>query len=416
MSWTHRVPDIDQRLAAAGLPPLPRHVWLEIDLDALTNNVAIVREIVGRAVGVNVVVKADAYGHGLLQTALAFEASGVDQLSVAGLDEGLRLREIDIRVPILVLFPVPEAEIPTAAQNGIELTLNSVPGKVPEGLVAQVEVETGLSRGGVVPDRVPELLAGLSDAGVRIGGMWTHLASPEDEAVTAGQLREFERATELVRDADLPVPMRHVAATGGFWTGRAPHYEGVRIGLGMYGLMPLDLPVASDLAPLAEKLRPAMVLKCKPLRIEQFRQGTRVGYGGRWTAQRDSWIATLPVGYADAIPRTAPWGEALVRGRRVPLVGTVAMDAVMADITDVMTERVTNQDEFVLLGSQGSEQITADHLARARTTIPWEVATSMSHRVPRVYHAGSVLMGLRTLNAETRVASTGVTTIGDPHR
>jgi alanine racemase len=267
-----------------------------------------------------------------------------------------------------------------------------------------------------VPDRVPALLAGLSDAGVRIVGMWTHLASPEDEAVTAGQLREFERATELVRDAGLAVPRRHVAATGGLWTGRAPHYEGVRIGLGMYGLLPLDLPIAPGLAPLAEKLRPAMVLKCKALRIEQFPQGTRVGYGGRWTAQRDSWIATLPVGYADAIPRPAPWGEALVRGRRVPLVGTVAMDAVMADITDVMTERVTNQDEFVLLGRQGREQIAADQLARARTTIPWEVATSMSHRVARVYHADSVLMGLRTLNAETRVASTGVTTIGDPHR
>jgi alanine racemase len=121
------------------------------------------------------------------------------------------------------------------------------------------------------------------------------------------------------------------------------------------------------------------------------------------------------VGYADAIPRTAPWGEALVKGRRVPLVGTIAMDAVMADITDVIAEGVTNQDEFVLLGSQGSEQIRADELARARNTIPWEVATSTFHRIPRVYHAASVLVGLRTLNAESRVSSTGVMNIGDPH-
>ncbi len=184
----------------------------------------------------------------------------------------------------------------------------------------------------------------------------------------------------------------------------------------MYGLLPLDLPIPAELQPFADRLRPAMALKCKALRIEQVHAGTRVGYGGQWMAERESWIATLPVGYADAIPRTAPWGEALVGGRRVPLVGTVAMDAVMADVTDVLTESFNAEDEFVLLGSQGGEQISAEELARARNTIPWEVATSMSHRVPRVYHADSVLMGLRTLNAETRVASTGVITVGDPHR
>jgi alanine racemase len=183
----------------------------------------------------------------------------------------------------------------------------------------------------------------------------------------------------------------------------------------MYGLLPKDLPISDELRPFVDRLRPAMALKCSALRIEQFPAGTRVGYGGRWTAQRESWIATLPVGYADAIPRPAPWGEALVHGRRIPLVGTVAMDAVMADVTDVMTDGLGLADEFVLLGSQGGEQIRAEELARARNTIPWEVATSMSHRVPRVYHAGSVLMGLRTINAETRVSSTGVTSIGDPH-
>jgi alanine racemase len=282
-------------------------------------------------------------------------------------------------------------------------------------LTAQVEVETGLSRGGVVPGRVAELVSALVSAGVRVGGIWTHLASPEDEAVTATQIAEFERAVGLVRDAGLPVPPRHVAATGGFWTGRSQSYEGVRIGLGMYGLLPKDLPISDELRPFVDRLRPAMALKCSALRIEQFPAGTRVGYGGRWTAQRESWIATLPVGYADAIPRPAPWGEALVHGRRIPLVGTVAMDAVMADVTDVMTDGLGLADEFVLLGSQGGEQIRAEELARARNTIPWEVATSMSHRVPRVYHAGSVLMGLRTINAETRVSSTGVTSIGDPH-
>ena len=147
-----------------------------------------------------------------------------------------------------------------------------------------------------------------------------------------------------------------------------------------------------------------MALKCRALRIESFPAGTRVSYGGRWTAERESVIATLPVGYADTIPRSAPWGNALVRGQSVPLVGTVAMDAVMADVTEI--PGVNLQDEFVLLGEQGGATISAEALARGRNTIPWEVATSMSHRLPRVYHAASVLKGLRTLNAETRVSTT----------
>ena len=142
-----------------------------------------------------------------------------------------------------------------------------------------------------------------------------------------------------------------------------------------------------------------MALKCRAVRIETLPAGTRVSYGGRWQAERESVIATLPVGYARRDPAPGTWGEALVHGRRVPLVGTVAMDAVMADVTDV--PGISLEDEFVLLGRQGDDEITAEELARGRNTIPWEVATSMSYRLPRVYHAGSVLMGMRTLNADT---------------
>jgi alanine racemase len=157
-----------------------------------------------------------------------------------------------------------------------------------------------------------------------------------------------------------------------------------------------------------------MQLKCHALRIETFPAGTSVGYGGAWTAQRESVIATLPVGYGDAIPRNVPWGEVLVKGRRVPMVGNVAMDAVMVDITEV--PRVTPSDEFVVLGSQGNATISADALSRARNTIPWEVATNMSYRIPRVYHAGSVLMGVRTLNSETRVSSARTSIEGERNR
>jgi alanine racemase len=193
----------------------------------------------------------------------------------------------------------------------------------------------------------------------------------------------------------------------------APTYDGVRIGLGLYGLLPLDLPMPPERQAAAVRLQPAMALKARPLRVETISRGTSVSYGGRWTAERESVIATLPVGYADAIPRPAPWGNALVRGQLVPLVGTVAMDAVMADVTDVSGPTVTLQDEFVLLGEQGGATISAEAVARARNTIPWEVATSMSARIPRVYHAASVLMGLRTLNGETRVSPVSASVEGE---
>ena len=417
---------IDERLLAAGLPALPRRVWLEVDEDALAGNLAVVRDMVGSGVEVSAVVKADAYGHGLTPVGLAFEAAGADRLCAASLDEALALREAGVSIPILVLFAIPPGEAGAAAGSDIEIvaadhlgmaeTLDQWGAEGSEGeLVVHVEVETGLTRGGVMPEDVPALIVRLNETPrVRVAGLWTHMAAAENESVTAAQVAAFDRAAALVRDARLPLPKRHLAATGGLFTGRVPAYEGVRIGLGAYGLMPYDLPIPEELRGFADRLQPAMQLKARALRIERFPPGVAVSYGGRWSTERESVIATLPVGYADAIPRPAPWGEALVRGARVPLVGTVAMDAVMADVTDV--PGLSLDDEFVLLGPQGGQEISTGELAQTRNTIPWEVATGMSYRIPRVYHAGSVLVGLRTLNAETRVSYTGASPRGDWNR
>jgi alanine racemase len=361
---------IDERLAAAGLPPLPRRGWLEIDEYALGNNVAVFRELVGPNVELMAVVKADAYGHGLVPAARAFVAAGADRLCVASVDELAALRAGGVETDVLVLY------------------------RAPGDITAEVEIETGLTRGGLKPR---ELLPAAEPA-----ALWTHLASPEDADATARQVSEFERAVEAVA-SNGGRPRRHLAATGGVLSGRGPSYEGVRIGIGLYGLYPSDLPIPDEIKPLAERLKPAMALKCMPLRVATFPAGTAVGYGGTWVAQRESVIATLPVGYGDGFARAyQPGGQALVRDRRVPLVGTVAMDAVMADVTDI--EGVTTDDEFVLLGDQGAESIAANDLARLRNTIPWEVVTGMSFRLPRVYHAASVLKGLRTLAGEVRVS------------
>ena len=359
---------IDERLVTAGLPPLPRKVWLEIDVDALRNNLHAIRELVGPKVALNGVVKADAYGHGLVPVARVFEQAGADRLCVASLDEALVLRGAGIAAPILVLFPIPVRAVARAAQQRIEIV--AADAQTTAAVLAQwrsdapsatasaqlnvhVEVETGLSRGGVKPSAVVEL-ARLIDATPRthLAGIWSHLATPESAEATRLQDEAFEQALVALREGGVNQPPRHLSATGGLFTEWSPTYEGVRPGISLYGLLP-DIRIGPHETTIAANLKPAMSLKCQALRVEHFPAGTPVGYGGTWVAERDSVIATLPVGYGDGWARAySPGAQALVRGRRVPLVGTVAMDAVMADVTEI--EGVGLDDEFVLLGRQGA--------------------------------------------------------------
>jgi alanine racemase len=175
-------------------------------------------------------------------------------------------------------------------------------------------------------------------------------------------------------------------------------YEAIRPGLSIYGLVPDDMAEGPAARGGAAALRPAMALRARPVRVADLPAGWGVSYGPSFEARRPSRIATLPLGYGDGWPRAlSNRAEALVRGRRVPLVGTVAMDAVMADVTDVPGPLVGVDDEFTLLGEDGDERITALDLARSRATISWEVVTSMSRRLPRVYHAAAGVAGLRTL-------------------
>jgi alanine racemase len=186
-------------------------------------------------------------------------------------------------------------------------------------------------------------------------------------------------------EAGIPVPPRHIAASGGIFTHDEPSLDLVRPGLAVYGLLDAGLPIAPDAVEAAAALRPAMSLKARAIAFSDVPIGGTVGYGGTWRAERESRIAVLPVGYGDGYLRGAqPRSSVLVRGRRVPLVGPVSMDAVTADVTDV--PGLDHGDEFVLLGRQGPEVISAGDLARLRNTIAWEVLTSMAQRLDRVYH------------------------------
>lgn len=361
------------------------------------------------------VVKADAYGHGAIPVAMALEAAGADGFCVATIDEALALRRAGIDRPILVLYPIPAALAGAAARERIAVTagddellvallttLRDSPTERP--LDVHVEVETGLGRGGFDTAHVREAARALAAAeGVRLAGAWTHFQAAEDGTRTAAQLAAFERVMAGLAEAGLAVSPRHVAASGGLLLDGVASFEGVRPGLATYGLVPDELLAVAGPAPVgaAADLRPILALYARPVRVADVPAGWGISYGPTFTTTRPSRIATLPLGYGDGWPRIlSNRADALVRGRRVPLVGNVAMDAVMADVSDVPGPPVDVADEFVLLGAQGGERITAADLAAAQGTNSWEVVTNLSARLPRVYHAASVPRETRTLDAD----------------
>ena len=414
---TRRADDaIEDRLEAAGLPPLPRTAWAELDLDALTGNLATLRRLAGEGTPVHPVVKADAYGHGAAPIASALEAAGADGFCVATLDEAIALRGAGIRAPILVLYPIPPVFASVAREHDIAITASDPVllgallaalhgGDEGSRLAIQLEVETGLGRGGLAgPDLVDAVRA--IDAGpARLAGLWTHLQEAEDEPRTAAQLERFERATEELATAGVPLPPRHLAASTGLLLDGIASLDGARPGLAIYGLVPDEL--LEIVGESVHGLRPVLSLHARPVRVADLPAGWGISYGPSFTTERPSRIATLPLGYGDGWPRSlSNRAEALVRGVRVPLVGNVAMDAVRADVTDVPGRPVSVDDEFVLLGTQGTEQITAAEVAAARGTNSWEVVTNLAARLPRVYHAASVPRQTRTLAGDAIASAT----------
>ncbi len=339
---------------------------------------------------------------------------------MATFDEAVELREAGLRLPILVLFPVPAEHAAEAGRRRIAVTVgdqvllertlvavaaardaarNGGRRHAPHQLEVHLELETGLGRAGILPVEAAEVAGRIAKApGVRLGGVWSHLQAPVDAVRSSGQADRFQSALDLLGADGFRIPRRHLSASGGLLTGNGPLLDGVRIGLALYGLPPDDLPPDRLAGSPAAGLQAVMSLHARPVRVIDLPAGSGISYGPSFTTTRPSRIATLPLGYGDGWSRASSnRAEALVRGVRVPLVGTVAMDAVMADVTDVPGPAVGVDDEFVLIGEQGEDRITARDVARARTTISWEVVTSMARRLPRVYHAGLVPLGARTL-------------------
>lgn len=356
----------------------------EILLDAIGHNLRVVQAAApGRKIVA--VVKADAYGHGVVRVAQRLQAEGVDGFGVALAEEGLELREAGIDRAILVLNGIhggAHREIISAGLTPVlyEISEASAFESVADGrpIDVHLKVDTGMGRLGVPLDGLSNFLRELRRyPSIRIAGMMTHLSTADtDPEYVAEQVAGFAQAQGLVRRFGHEPSVFHVANSAALFRHPETHFDWVRVGLALYGY-----PGSSTIdAPL----RPALRWRTEVLRLRVLKAGESAGYGRSFRASRETLLATIPVGYGDGLLRSASnRGHVLIRGVRCPIVGNIAMDLTTVDVSDV--PGVALGDEALLLGEQDGAVLDARDLAAAAGTIPYEVLTNVSRRVPRVY-------------------------------
>lgn len=373
-----------------------RPTWVEVDLDALRHNAQVLSARVAPAV-VCAVVKANAYGHGAVDAALALLEGGAQGLAVALVDEGIELRQGGITAPILLLSEPTAESMVVVFAGGLTPTLATVDGVRAAAEAAKqigsrnpvhVKVDTGMFRMGAQPSQLRSVLEAIAQEDQLIlEGLWTHFPVADEEAdesvaFTAWQIERFDEAVKLAAELGIEPPVLHVANSAGSLVLPSARYSMVRIGLALYGIVPNDYvsTMAGLEAPL--ELRPALSLKSHVIAVRDLEIGDRPSYGRRRPMPHEGRVVTIPIGYADGFPR-ALFGagqEVLIRGQRFPLAGMVTMDQLVVDVGDADVEV---GDEVVLLGTQGSETITATEWAEHLNTIPWEVVCGIGDRVPR---------------------------------
>ena len=364
----------------------PRHdSILEINLDSLIHNFNHYKSMLRPGTGIVAMIKASAYGTGAVEVAKTLQAQGARYLAVAVIDEGIELRRAGITMPIVVLNPV-TTNYRALFSHGLEpsvFSIRELDTLISEArkagvdrFAAHIKLDTGMHRVGFTESELPELISRLGTTPeLTVASVFSHLAtadSPDESEYTQMQLDTFARMSDMIVKA-VPYPvMRHILNTAGIITHPESQYDMVRLGIGLYGVSPLDVK---------EDLRPVATLKTTIISIKKWPAGTTIGYGRRGVLERDSVIATLPIGYADGLDRHLSRGAAgfLVRGVECPTVGNICMDQCMIDITDA--NDATIGDEVEIFG----EHIPVERLAGTLDTIPYEILTSVSPRVRRIY-------------------------------
>jgi alanine racemase len=393
-------------IAGAGImPAMPlaprewggRPVWAEIDLDAVAHNVKV---LLARAAPAKVyaVVKANAYGHGAVAVGRAALEAGAAALAVVCVDEGEELRRANVTAPLLVLGHTPASDAERVVALGLEPAVGGA--EIVERLAVfarrrgtvvplHLELETGMNRHGLAPEALVSLAERARTLpGVRVKAIFTHFAAAEegDQGFTRGQLKILKQVS-----ARLPwIPERHCSASASVLLDHDMALEAVRPGLSIYGYRPAPGCGADA------HLELVLSLRSRVARVAELPEGASVGYGRAFRAKRPSRVALVMCGYADGY-RRALGGRAqvLVRGRRAPVIGRVAMDMCMVDVTDL--PGVVEGDVVTLLGCDGEARVDADELAELCGTISWEILTGVSARVPRLYLRSGEAVEVSTL-------------------
>ncbi len=370
---------------------IPRLAWVEIDSQAIKNNLSVIREKIGSNVGIMAVVKANAYGHGAVGVAKIAQEEKVDYFGVSSFYEARELRENGIKLPILILGYTPVENYEDMVNYDITATVKNL--DVAKSLVTAarrkekvakvwVKVDTGMHRLGLEPDQVLYFVKKLQDLpNLQIEGIFTHFADADgDVEFSTVQLNRFKKVIAELEKEGINIPIKSASASAGIFNLEASHFNMVRPGLAMLGLHRNSKSVFSS------EMKRVLTFKTEVVQTHELQIGETVGYGRAFKVTRPSRIATLAVGYGDGF-RRAPtnWGEVLIKGHRAPLAGRVSMDQAAIDITDIH-EDIRAGEEVTLIGKNGNEEITVEQVADKLQTSPYEVVVNISKRVTRFYN------------------------------
>lgn len=367
--------------------------WADVDLEAVRHNIAELRRVAAPA-EVCAVVKADGYGHGAGPVARAALDAGASWLAVAHVAEAAALRADGIDAAVLLLSEPTEDQVHHAVRLGLHITaytkeliarLGAAAEATGEVVPVHLKVDTGMHRVGACPSDAVGLASAIDEhPALELRAVWTHcaVADEPDDPFTAQQLERYDSVVDAIEAAGVRVPLRHAANSAAALVHPAARYDLVRCGIAVYGI-----PPAPALAGIAD-LRPVVRLATDVAFVQEVAAGERISYGLRHRFDRDTVVATLPIGYADGVFRRLgiEGQEVLIGGRRHPMVGVVTMDQVMVDVGPGADVRAG--DEAVLLGRQGDEEVTPDEWAERAGTIAYEVVCALGARVER-RHLGS---------------------------
>jgi alanine racemase len=374
-----------------------RPTWVEISLDALQHNLQGFKRVLPEGIATMAVVKADAYGHGAVGVSKEAIACGVDYLGVAFLDEALELRNAGITAPILVLGHTPPEGLEIAWQHNItlniyrrevldalkELRITEIFDDGSKKLKVHIKLDTGMGRLGLhtEQDAIAFIEEALQLPGVEVEGLFTHYANADeqDKAYTREQYGKFERVVNHFSRQNVKFKYLHAGNSAAAIDTPGLTYNMVRLGISMYGLYPSE-----DVNAQTIELQPVLSLKTGIVHLKTLPPHSGISYGTIYHTKQEEQIATLPIGYADGYSRMlSNKAEAIIHGRKVPVVGRICMDQCMIDVTGI--EGVELGDEVVLIGEQEGLKLTAEDVAKQLGTINYELICMISHRVARVY-------------------------------